>query len=66
MSSRTDGTGSNYRAAAGGRKRGGQIRLDCAQLGIPCGLMPNYGVKHNQQLAHARSKRDLRFLTSRA
>jgi hypothetical protein len=38
MSSRTDGTRSNDRAAAGGGKRGGQMRRNSSDLTIPRSL----------------------------
>jgi hypothetical protein len=40
-----------------GGKREGQTQWISAKLGIQCNLMPNYGVEHNEQLPHARSKR---------
>src|SRR6516162_7172253 len=62
MSSRTDGIYSDNRAAGPGGKRGGQIRANTPELRIPSSLMAHDGVKYDEQLAHARRKRDLRFL----
>jgi hypothetical protein len=47
---------------ARGGKRVGQIRLNSAEFRIPRRLMSNHSVEHDEQLAHGRGQRHLRFL----
>ena len=61
MSSRNSRFQDNYRAAARTRsgKRGGRV---ANEFRVPRQLMPENGIEHDEQLAHASGKRDLGFL----
>jgi hypothetical protein len=54
----------NYRAAA--RTRGGERAGDATgEFRVPRQLMPENGIEHDEQFAHAGDKRDLGFLAGR-